>query len=131
MTTIAAPAAVSPALLPPGRTLRLEGALLFMAAVTAYAHSGTSWWLFAGLLLVPDIGMLGYAAGARVGAFTYNLTHTLALPLGLGLVGLWTGSSTAIAVALVWAAHIGMDRALGYGLKYPTHFRDTHLQRVR
>jgi hypothetical protein len=114
----------------PAVTLRVEGAVLLAAAVAAYGLIGVSWWWFAGLLLVPDLGMLGYLAGPRIGAFTYNLTHTLSLPLAVGAVGLVSGSTLLIAAALIWLAHIGMDRALGYGLKYPTHFRDTHLQRV-
>lgn len=114
----------------PGHLLRVEGLLLLSVSVAAYAHLGRGWWLFFVLLLAPDVGLLGYLAGPRWGSLTYNATHTLAMPLALGLVGLAAGSDAVIGVALVWSAHIGMDRMLGYGLKYPTHFRDTHLQRV-
>lgn len=123
-------AARTPGLLAPGAALRLEGLCLLVTAVALYGRTDASWWLFAALFLVPDLGMLGYLAGVRVGALTYNLTHMLSQPLLLGLASLLTGSATGLAVALVWAAHIGMDRALGYGLKYPTNFRDTHLQRA-
>lgn len=99
-------------------------------AIGLYAGSDASWWLFAVLLLAPDLGMLGYLAGPRVGAATYNLTHGLVLPLALAAVGLWASSAVLVAAALVWVAHVGIDRALGYGLKHPSGFADTHLGRV-
>lgn len=74
--------------------------------------------------------MLGYLGGARLGAATYDLAHTTVLPIALGVGGVVGDGDTAVQLALVWLAHIGMDRALGYGLKYPTSFRDSHLQRV-
>ena len=110
--------------------LRLEGAVVFALAVAGYQASGGKWWLFALLLLAPDVVALGYLAGSRVGAATYNLVHTYALPLALLGYGLWGGSPLALALALIWLAHIGMDRTLGYGLKYATAFKDTHLGRV-
>lgn len=110
--------------------LRMEGAVLALVAVALFARTGTTWWLFALLLLAPDLGLLGYLAGPRVGAASYNLTHALVLPGLVGAGGWWIGSSTAVAVALIWIAHIGVDRVVGYGLKYETDFRDTHLQRV-
>ena len=78
----------------------------------------------------PDLSMVGYAAGPRVGAVTYDVAHTYAIPVALALVGVFADADLALQIALVWAAHIGVDRAIGYGLKYPTGFRDTHLQRV-
>lgn len=114
----------------PGLILRAEGALLLVSGVTAFAYLDFSWWLFAALLLAPDVGLAGYLAGPRVGAASYNLTHTLVVPLGLGLAGLSIEASTLMAIAAIWVAHIGMDRAAGFGLKYSTGFRDTHLQRV-
>lgn len=109
---------------------RLEGAAMAGLASGLYAGSDASWWLFAVLLLAPDLGMLGYLAGPRVGAATYNLTHGLVLPLALAAVGLWASSAVLVAAALVWVAHVGIDRALGYGLKHPSGFADTHLGRV-
>lgn len=114
----------------PGVLLRVEGLALLLVAVLAYARIGTSWWLFAALFLAPDLGLLGYLAGPRPGARLYNLTHTLVAPMVLAAVGIVTAASLPLDIALIWAAHIGMDRAVGYGLKYPTGFRDTHLQRV-
>lgn len=129
-TVPAAEGASVRAALRPVPLLRLEGAAMAVVAIGLYARTDAGWWLFAALLLVPDLGMLGYLAGPRVGAAAYNLTHALLAPLVLAAFGLWAGSVTVVAVALVWVAHIGIDRALGYGLKHQTGFGDTHLGRV-
>ncbi len=110
--------------------LRLEGLAAAAGAVALYAHEGSSWRLFALLFLVPDLAMLGYLAGPKVGAAVYNALHIYVGPALLAACGLGLASETAVSIALVWAAHIGFDRALGYGLKYPTAFGDTHLGRV-
>jgi succinate-acetate transporter protein len=107
--------------------LRAEGAVLLIAAVTAYGWAGQSWWLFAILFLAPDLGIAAYLAGPRLGALGYNLVHTTVLPLALAIAGLAWQAPLAVALACIWLAHIGFDRALGYGLKEPTGFKDTHL----
>jgi Domain of unknown function (DUF4260) len=107
--------------------LRLEGAAAFAGAIALYAHAGFSWPLFALLILAPDLAMLPYLIGPRAGAAAYNLAHTYVLALPLALVGFWLASPVASALGLIWIAHIGMDRMLGYGLKYASGFRDTHL----
>lgn len=114
----------------PGVLLRVEGGVLLATAALFYWVNGGSWVLFALLLLAPDVSMLGYLFGTKVGAATYNLAHTYALPAGLAVFGVIAGSPLAVSVALVWFAHIGMDRLVGYGLKYTSGFRDTHLDRV-
>ena len=103
---------------------------MFAAATALYFHGDHPWWLYAALALAPDLSMLGYAAGVRIGAVVYNTAHTYALPVALVTAGVVGEAGTLVAVSLVWIAHIGIDRALGYGLKYPTAFKDTHLQRV-
>jgi uncharacterized protein DUF4260 len=110
--------------------LRLEGLAIAIAALVLFAELDASWWIFAAVILAPDLAFAGYAAGPRVGAATYNLTHNLILPIALGTTGVVADSDPTSAVALVWLAHIGVDRLLGYGLKYATAFRDTYLQRV-
>ncbi|SFJ37957.1 DUF4260 domain-containing protein [Jannaschia pohangensis] len=113
---------------PPLRhTLRLEGAAVAVAATLAYAHTGHSWLLFAGLLLTPDLFMAGYLRGPRVGARLYNIGHTYTTPLALAAAGWLSMTALPLSLSLIWVAHIGMDRAAGYGLKYPTGFRRSHL----
>jgi hypothetical protein len=114
----------------PRLLLRLEGAVTFAAATALYFHGDHAWWLYVVLALAPDLSMLGYAAGARVGTAAYDTVHTYVLPVTLATAGVLTDTGGLVAVGLIWIAHIGADRALGYGLKYPTGFKDTHLQRV-
>ncbi|TIO76458.1 MAG: DUF4260 family protein [Mesorhizobium sp.] len=111
-------------------TIRLEWVAAAVAAFIFYKMTGVSWWLFALLILAPDLSMLGYLAGPRVGAASYNALHILIAPLVLALAGVLFGGPVTIAVALIWIAHIAIDRALGYGLKLPTGFQDTHLGRI-
>ena len=110
--------------------LHAEGLTLFVAAVVMYAYTQGNGWAFLLLVLTPDLAMIGYKVNPRVGSFAYNAVHTSAFPLALLVVGWVTGGMTVVHLALIWLAHIGIDRALGYGLKYPTEFKDTHLQRV-
>jgi hypothetical protein len=114
----------------PALLLRLEGAALLAAAVLLYREHDASWFLFAALILAPDVSMLGYLAGVRIGAGIYNAAHTTVLPIILGVTGVLAGGDLAISLGLIWLAHIGLDRAIGYGLKYPGAFKATHLARV-
>ncbi|MGB7437072.1 MAG: DUF4260 domain-containing protein [Candidatus Acidiferrum sp.] len=110
--------------------LHLEGTAILIMALYFY-HSGQyHWWLFAALFFAPDLSMIGYLRNAKWGSATYNLIHTLTGPLVLLGGGLALAAPQCIPYALIWLAHIGFDRALGYGLKYPTFFKDTHLQHV-
>ena len=111
--------------------LRSEGVALLALATVLYGSSGRSWWLLVALLPAPDLGLLGYLRSKRAGAVAYDLTHTYAPPAALGLVGVLTGSGLGVALALVWFAHIGMDRALGLGLLYPDGSGHTHLRGTR
>jgi hypothetical protein len=111
--------------------LRLEGFAALAVALAIYWQNDFSWLAFALFFLTPDLAMLAYFAGPRAGAFGYNLAHTYVLPLALALFGLFGGVPFAAAGGLIWIAHIGFDRALGYGLKYPTAFGDTHLSGAR
>jgi hypothetical protein len=110
--------------------VRLEWAAVAAAALAFYPMAGVSWWLFAVLILAPDLSMLGYLAGPRVGAIAYNALHILIVPVLLALAGSLSGNAMATAIALIWIAHIAIDRALGYGLKLSSGFQDTHLGRI-
>jgi hypothetical protein len=114
----------------PRLLLRIEGAAAAAAALAVYFHHGHPWWLLVVLVLVPDLMFVGYLAGPRVGAAFYNAAHTYVAPLVLLAAGDLAQSAVAIEIGLIWIVHIGVDRMLGYGLKYPTAFKDTHLQRV-
>jgi hypothetical protein len=118
-------------LLRPAVLLRTEGVALLALSVLLYRVNGESWLLFGALLFAPDLSMLGYLAGPKVGAAIYNAFHTYGIPAVVGALGMIFASPVVVAVALIWFAHIGMDRTVGYGLKYPTSFKDTHLERVR
>lgn len=110
--------------------LRLEGLALFAGMVGLYALWGGSWWVFAVLFLVPDISFAAYLAGPRVGAIVYNAMHADIMPIALAFYGFAFAAPLTLSVALIWLAHIGIDRALGYGLKYPGGFGFTHLGRI-
>lgn len=110
--------------------LRLEGAAVLITALILYAQNGFIWWQFALLLLVPDISMIGYLRNTAVGSLSYNVVHTYILPLTLGLFGLLSGGDLALQLALIWLAHIGMDRLVGYGFKYPDDFKATHFSKL-
>jgi hypothetical protein len=111
----------------PKTLLQVEGACVFGSTIWAYSRFGQSWWTFAGLLIVPDLGMVGYLANSSVGAAIYNSVHTEALPILLLCTALARDNETVAGWALCWLAHIGMDRMLGYGLKYGSSFAHSHL----
>lgn len=86
--------------------------------------------MFLVLLLVPDLSALGYLKNVKIGSVIYNIFHTYTFPATILISGLLIDSSYALMISLIWIAHIGMDRLFGYGLKYPTTFQDSHLNRV-
>ncbi len=114
----------------PKLLLHLEGAAVLFASGIAFEQTQASWWWFALLLLTPDLFMFGYLVNQTVGAAAYNFVHTYTVPLLLFLILWLTGRAAYSWLALIWLAHIGMDRMLGFGLKYATAFKDTHLNRV-
>jgi hypothetical protein len=109
---------------------RIEGAALAIAALVFFQLSGASWWLFACLILVPDISFAAYLAGPVHGAYGYNALHSWIGPALLLAAAALGGWAPGVHIGLIWAAHIGIDRALGYGLKHTSGFRDTHLGRI-
>ena len=110
--------------------LRVEGAAVMLASGLAFQTLDGSWVWFAILFLLPDLFMIGYLKDRRVGAVVYNTAHTYLAPSLL--VGLWLmmPEPEILRIAAVWTAHIGLDRMLGYGLKYRTAFKHTHLHRA-
>ena len=114
----------------PRLLLRIEGAALALAAVYMFHRIGGNWWLFAALILVPDVSFAGYLINTRIGAIAYNAMHVTLGPLICAALGFLLPSFDLLSVALIWAAHVGIDRALGYGLKYGAGFGFTHLGRI-
>lgn len=107
--------------------LRIEALAVLLISSWAYSRWGGTWTQFALCFLLPDVALLGYLAGARIGALAYNLTHSYLGALALLAFGVQTAQPFVISLALIWAAHIGFDRALGFGLKYSEGFAFTHL----
>jgi hypothetical protein len=110
--------------------LRLEGLALFAGMTLLYAVWGGSWWVYVILFLVPDISFLAYFSGPKFGAMIYNTMHTYLIPVPLMVTGFGLEAPLLLSIAIIWLAHIGIDRALGYGLKYSAGFGFTHLGRI-
>ena len=110
--------------------LRAEGVATFVAGLAGFLYLGLPWWGFVLLLIVPDVSMVGYLRGPRLGAIVYNVGHDLATGAAIAGVGLAIGSDPVAAAGAILVAHSGMDRMMGYGLKLPSSFKDTHLGRI-
>ena len=110
--------------------LRLEGFAAFFVAVALYRQNDYGWGVFALAFLTPDLSFLGYLAGNRIGAIAYNAAHSYLGPVIVLTASAYLASPPLFAAGLIWCAHIGFDRALGYGLKYVAGFGYTHLGRI-
>ncbi|WP_413376015.1 DUF4260 domain-containing protein [Alkalihalobacillus sp. 1P02AB] len=110
--------------------IRIEYAVAFLLCLFLYVHLDYSFFLFAILLLLPDVTMIGYFINNQVGARLYNVGHSFIIPITLTVFSLSMGVSSLLMIALIWFAHICMDRALGFGLKSNHHFKETHIQRI-
>jgi hypothetical protein len=110
--------------------LRLEGLALFIGMTLLYGIWDGSWWVYVILFLVPDISFAAYLAGPKFGALVYNAAHSYLGPMALMTTGFASGEPLTLSIAMIWLAHIGIDRALGFGLKYEAGFAFTHLGRI-
>jgi hypothetical protein len=110
--------------------LRLEGLTLFAGMTLLYWVWDGSWWVYAILFLAPDLSFAAYLAGPRIGAIVYNAAHSYMAPVSLMTTGFALASPLVLSIAMIWMAHIGIDRAFGYGLKYAIGFGFTHLGRI-
>ncbi|HDE3112035.1 DUF4260 domain-containing protein [Staphylococcus saprophyticus] len=113
-----------------GNLIRLENAFVFITAVIIYFMFGFSLWIFLLFLLVPDISMLGYLIDKKIGSYVYNIGHSYIVPILITLFYLVIGENLLLEIALIWLAHISMDRTIGYGLKYTVGFDKTTIQKV-
>jgi hypothetical protein len=109
--------------------LLLEGMTLLVGSLVAFSITHQSWWLAVSVILVPDVFAAGYAFGTRLGAHLYNVAHATPLPALLVGIGWWQDHPLVLAIGTIWLGHIGMDRMLTFGLKYPDSFQHTHLSR--
>ena len=107
--------------------LKLEELAQLLLAVLVFAHLPYAWWVLPATFLLPDLSMLGYLAGPRVGAASYNLAHHKALAIVVGAAGWALGLPVLVLAGTILLFHSAFDRLLGYGLKYTTGFQDTHL----
>jgi hypothetical protein len=114
----------------PKSLLHLEGLAFLVAACLLYGRTGESWGKFALLFLAPDLLMVGYVFGRKFGAQVYNAGHTYTTPILLWVIARLAHHPLVLPFCLIWVAHIGFDRLLGFGLKYDTAFKDTHLGKV-
>jgi hypothetical protein len=111
----------------PRTFLRVEGLATLGIALGSYLTLDGPIWILAVLALAPDLSMIGYLAGQRLGSLSYNVVHTYTLPLALGVLGFWADIRLALLIAIIWVGHIGADRVFGYGLKFESGFKNTHL----
>ena len=111
--------------------LKIEELLMFLLGVCAFQTLTYSWWWFLVLLMLPDIGMLGYLVNPRIGAITYNLCHHKALAVALFLLGTNVNVQALQLVGIILFSHASLDRVFGYGLKYFDDFKNTHLGKLK
>ena len=109
------------------RTLKVEEAAMFVLSIYLFAHTDFAWWWYLGLILVPDIGMLGYLRSPKVGAITYNRFHHKGIAIILLCLGWYLSNDWLALTGIILFGHSSMDRIVGYGLKYPDNFKHTHL----
>jgi hypothetical protein len=122
----------NPAVAPPVLWwLRMEGLVVAALSAVLYARTGSPWWVFGALWLAPDASFLAYLAGPRWGALGYNLVHAYVFPAAFAAFAIVLDKPVVLPVIFIWFNHIGVDRSLGYGLKYPAGFGYTHLMRTR
>lgn len=110
--------------------LHIEGFVVFISSLLFFHYLNYNWLLFLVLLFVPDVSILGYLLKKKIGSIAYNIFHSYVLPLVLLAFSVSYNYGIGIQISLIWFSHIGMDRAIGFGLKYPTRFKDTHLGKV-
>jgi len=112
------------------KILHLEGLAFFLIALFFYYQLEGNWLLFIALLFTPDISMIGYLKDKKLGAILYNIVHNYVLSIAIILIGILFKNTFIVQLGIILLAHVGLDRLLGFGLKYPSNFKDTHLQKI-
>lgn len=110
--------------------LKLEELAMFILGIFMYGLLGYEWWWFLVLILLPDLGMFGYAFGSKLGALSYNLFHHKGLAILFYFAGIFFSISVIQLIGVILFSHASMDRIFGYGLKYENGFKYTHLGEI-
>lgn len=113
-----------------GNLVKLENVFVLILVLSLYAIFDFSFWIFLICLLAPDLTAIGYVFNKRIGSMVYNVGHTYALPSLVTLLYLLLNEPVLLQIALIWLAHISIDRTLGYGLKYASDFKITTVQKL-
>jgi hypothetical protein len=111
-------------------TLQLEELGMFLFGIFLFNQLDFAWWWFLVLILAPDLAMIGYLFGNRIGAFSYNLFHHRALAVLIYALGFYYSNDWSQLIGVMLFAHASMDRVFGYGLKYEKGFKFTHLGEI-
>ncbi|GGW35364.1 DUF4260 domain-containing protein [Arenibacter certesii] len=113
-----------------GKLIKIEEMLMFLLGIYLFSLLNYNWWWFAGLILTPDIGMVGYLKGNRTGAIGYNLLHHKGIGIAIYLIGIYLSLPLCQLIGVILFSHASLDRAFGYGLKYDKGFKYTHLGEI-
>ena len=108
-------------------SIKFEELAMFILGAYLFSGLGLSWWWFVGLILTPDIAMLGYLINSKVGAIAYNIFHHKGVAILIYFIGIYCDNETFQLMGIILFAHASMDRIFGYGLKYFDSFNNTHL----
>jgi hypothetical protein len=109
------------------KLIALEEAAMFAFSIYLFSRLSFAWWLYVALILTPDLSMIGYMVNTRVGAKLYNFFHHKAVAIVVYIAGVYVNNEVVQLIGLILFGHSSMDRMLGYGLKYPDSFQNTHL----
>lgn len=112
------------------KLLKLEELAMFALSLWAFSLTEISWWWFAGLFLLPDLGMIGYLLDEKIGTWTYNLFHHKGIALFIFGLGLFMNNQILEIAGIILFSHSSFDRIMGYGLKYEKGFKFTHLGEI-
>lgn len=110
--------------------LKIEEFAMFLGSIYLFSLLPFSWWWFLVLILAPDIGMLGYLANPRIGAWLYNVFHHKGIVIGIYALGMYAQNPIVQLIGVILFAHASMDRMVGYGLKFEDNFKHTHLGEI-
>ena len=110
--------------------IKWEEAAMFLLSIVLISRLPYAWYWWLVWILAPDLSMVAYLGGNRVGAIGYNIVHHKGVAIMLYLVGLFMSHPALEYAGMILFGHSSMDRGMGYGLKYFSGFQDTHLGRI-